>query len=75
MLANEETTVKDLLQDLIDINESEAVYEKDPGKERRLATIKEVKDLNLEDLYQLADLLGMSELYLKKRRERHEHAN
>lgn len=33
MLANEETTVKDLLQDLIDINESEAVYEGEPGKE------------------------------------------
>lgn len=74
MLANEETTVKDLLQDLIDINESEAVYEGEPGKERKLATI-EVKDLNLEDLYQLADLLGMSELYLKKRRERYEHVD
>lgn len=75
MLANEETTVKDLLQDLIDINESKAVYEEEPGKERKLATIKEVKDLNLEDLYQLADLLGMSELYLKKRRERYEHVD
>ena len=64
MLANEETTVKDILQDLIDINESEAVYEKEDSKERKLATIKEVKDLNLEDLYQLADLLGMSCLYL-----------
>ena len=48
---------------------------KSPVKKRKLATIKEVKDLNLEDLYQLADLLGMSELYLKKRRERYEHVD
>ena len=63
MLANEDTTVKDLLKDLIDINESESIYDLEHGKEKKLATIKEVKALNLEDLYQLADLLGMSELY------------
>ena len=39
------------------------------GKERKLATIKDVKDINLEDLYQLADLLGMSDIYLGGRKE------
>lgn len=57
--------VKDTLKDVIDLAESDwTTAEKGEG-EFKPATVEDIQDLVKERLYNIADLLGMSDLYLK----------
>lgn len=55
--------VREALEQLILINESE-VHEITEDGVKRKANITDLRDLNKEVLCNLADLLGMSDLYL-----------
>lgn len=58
--------VKDCLKELLDFNdpESKSFTVKEDIEFRRPGTMKDLKELNTEDLRNLADLLGMTDLYL-----------
>lgn len=58
--------VKEALKDAIEIAESEEVITWDIDTNSRLATTEEVQEMIRERLYNIADLLGLSELYLEK---------
>lgn len=58
--------VKEALKDAIEIAESKEVITWDIDTNSRLATTEEVQEMILERLYNIADLLGLSELYLEK---------
>ncbi|MGF2152236.1 hypothetical protein ACQUFB_13405 [Enterococcus casseliflavus] len=58
--------VKEALKDAIEIAESEEVITWDIDTNSRLATTEEVQEMIRERLYNIADLLGLSELYLDK---------
>lgn len=58
--------VRDCLKDLLAFNDTrnkDFRVKDEEGKEHE-ATIKDLQELNAEALYNLADLLGMSDLYL-----------
>ena len=55
--------VREALEQLIMINESKTNSITEDGV-RRTAKMEDLKEMNKETLYNLADLLGMSELYL-----------
>ena len=58
--------VKDCLKELLAFNdpESKNFTVKENLQFRRQGTMKDLKELNTEDLRNLADLLGMTDLYL-----------
>ena len=58
--------VKDCLKELLDFNdpESKNFTVMEDIEFRRPGTMKDLKELNTEDLHNLADLLGMTDLYL-----------
>lgn len=58
--------VKDCLKELLDFNdpESKNFTVNEDGEFRRPGTMKDLKELNTENLRNLADLLGMTDLYL-----------
>lgn len=58
--------VKEALKDAIEIAESEEVITWDIDTNSRLATTEEMQEMIRERLYNIADLLGLSELYLDK---------
>lgn len=58
--------VKEALKDAIEIAESEEVITWDIDTNSRPATTEEVQEMIRERLYNIADLLGLSELYLDK---------
>lgn len=58
--------VKDALKEAIDIAESPEVKIKQGDNDWRVCTTKEVQESIVERLYNIADLLGMSEIYLNK---------
>lgn len=58
--------VKEALKDAIEIAESKEVITCDIDTNSRPATTEEVQEMILERLYNIADLLGLSELYLDK---------
>ena len=58
--------VKEALKDAIEIAESKEVITWDIDTNSRPATTEEVREMIRERLYNIADLLGLSELYLKK---------
>lgn len=62
----EHENVKDALKAAIEIAESEEVITWDIDTNSRLATTEEVQEMIRERLYNIADLLGLSELYLEK---------
>lgn len=56
--------VKAALKDAIDIASGTDLKVKTDDGEFRVATVKDVQELMNERLYSIADLLGMSDLYL-----------
>lgn len=58
--------VKDCLKELLDFNdpESKNFTVNEDSEFRRPGTMKDLKELNTENLRNLADLLGMTDLYL-----------
>lgn len=54
--------VREALEQLIMINESKTNSITEDGV-RRTAKMEDLKEMNKETLYNLADLLGMSDLY------------
>ena len=58
--------VKDCLKELLDFNdpESKNFTVMENIEFRRPGTMKDLKELNTENLRNLADLLGMTDLYL-----------
>lgn len=58
--------VKAILRDAIEITEGKEMKTRIGNDEYRNATAGDVQELIKERLYNIADLLGMSELYLDK---------
>lgn len=56
--------VKDVLKDAIEIAEGQEMKTKIGNGEYRNATADDVQELIKERLYNIADLLGMSDIYL-----------
>lgn len=65
---HEYDNVRDCLKDLLAFNDTrnEDFRVKDEDGTDREATVKDLQELNTEALYNLADLLGMSDLYLSE---------
>lgn len=63
---HEYDNVKDCLKDLLVFNDTrnKDFRVKDEDGTEHEATVKDLQELNTEALYNLADLLGMSDLYL-----------
>lgn len=56
--------VKDTLKELIELAEAKVIYSNKADGTKEIATQRDVLELIQERVYMLADLLGMSELYL-----------
>lgn len=56
--------IKDVLKDAIEIAEGKEMKTKIGNGEYRNATADDVQELIKERLYNIADLLGMSDIYL-----------
>lgn len=56
--------VKDALKEAIEIADAKEIKTKVGKNEYHLATTEEVQEMLSERLYNIADLLGMSDLYL-----------
>lgn len=65
---HEYDNVRDYLKDLLAFNDTrnKDFRVKDENGTDREATVKDLQELNTEALYNLADLLGMSDLYLNE---------
>lgn len=65
------STIRGCLKDLIEVNsKSSEMWIKEEGMSRD-ATLDDVKEFNRDRLFALADMLGMSDLYLEdKEKER-----
>lgn len=63
---HEYDNVRDCLKDLLAFNDTrnKDFRVKDEDGTEHEATVKDLQELNAEALYNLADLLGMSDLYL-----------
>lgn len=61
---NEQDNVRDVLKGMIEIAEAPSITT--DGKE---ITVKDLQELFLERAYNLADLLGLESLYLRKKKE------
>lgn len=63
---HEYDNVRDCLKDLLTFNDTrnKDFRVKDEDGTEHEATVKDLQELNTEALYNLADLLGMSDLYL-----------
>lgn len=57
--------VRDALKDAIEIADAKSWGDIKEGRTVRPVTIQDVQDLMQERLYNIADLLGMSDLYLE----------
>lgn len=62
---NKYDNVRDALKDAIEIGESESLINRDKQGNVWPATVVDVQELILERLYNIADLLDMSDLYLE----------
>lgn len=59
--------LRDCLKELLLINDTKnEIAVKEGDSQRYKATVKDIQELNNQSLYCLADLLGMSDLYLEK---------
>ncbi|MEH1647576.1 hypothetical protein AAHB41_05725 [Pediococcus pentosaceus] len=63
--------VKDALQEAIEIVDAKEIRTKTETGESQLATAEEKQSLIQERLYNIADLLGMSDLYLDDTDKQH----
>lgn len=63
--------VKDALQEAIEIVDAKEIRTKTGTSESHLATAEEIQSLLQERLYNIADLLGMSDLYLDDTDKQH----
>ncbi|AEV94890.1 hypothetical protein [Pediococcus claussenii] len=62
---NEYDNVREALKDAIEYTEVEFGKDTKEGNVTRPTTIKDVQELIQEPLYSIADLLGMSDIYLE----------
>lgn len=60
----EDETIKEHLNNLIELNGSHSTITIGSGESAHPASEQELKELNREELFAIADLLGMSGLYL-----------
>lgn len=62
----EQDNVKDALRELINLNEPGSSFQTQNANGKFTnGTVRDLQDLNYERLANIADLLGMSELYLE----------
>ncbi|KAF0552540.1 hypothetical protein [Pediococcus acidilactici] len=59
--------VKEALKDAIEIAESKGIKTKAGNDKYHSATAEDIQELMQERLYNIADLLGMSDLYLNEK--------